>query len=75
MFRINELFTIIVEYPDSLPAIQDLKVSKILHVLKTVYCYGATMTMSMFPQYVEKKVDYMDRIKERLADSYDTACT
>lgn len=28
IFRISELFTIIVEYPDSLPAIQDLKVIK-----------------------------------------------
>ena len=29
-FRIDQLFDIIVEYPDSLPAIQDLKVCGIL---------------------------------------------
>ena len=30
LFRIDQLFDIIVEYPDSLPAIQDLKVCGIL---------------------------------------------
>ena len=60
MYRISELFTIIVEYPDSLPAIQDLKVSKRLHVLKAMHCYGVTVTMCMFPQYAEKKEDYMN---------------
>ena len=60
MYRISELFTIIVEYPDSVPAIEDLKVSKRLRVLKAMHCYGATVTMYMFPQYVEKKEEYMD---------------
>lgn len=36
MYRISELFTIIVEYPDSLPAIEDLKVNKRLHALETI---------------------------------------
>lgn len=48
MYRISELFTIIVEYPDSLPAIQDLKVCKGLHVLKTMCHYEATVTTCMF---------------------------